>query len=539
MDISTLDYPQSSKLVKDYLNSEQNMDPFFEYNPHDKQVYSERYSYLQTRGYDRQALVSYLRKFNKKHDAPGKVLDNIQRLENDDSVVVVGGQQAGLLTGPSYTIHKCLSVIELAKQQEEALGVPVIPVFWIAGEDHDFHEINHVFVCENDTLKKKSYHDFVDKKPATKIVISQKKMKQWLAEIMASYGETKYTKPLLDRLNMELEKSDTIVDFFAKLLHYLFGEYGLVLMDSGDPDLRSIEKKHFKTMIDKNREINEAVLKQREELMKHDYQPTIDQSRLSVNLFYEVEEDRELLEWVDGCFRGKNNTCLFTYEDLQKIAEENPERLSNNVVTRPLMQELLLPTLAFIAGPGEISYWATLKTAFQSVSCVMPPVISRLNVTLVDRTTQKWLDEKALSVKNVIINGLQDEKEKWLKDKDEWDIEAHISQALEGIAHCYQPLHDLASDIDPQLNMLCQKNLEYIKGQIHYLKEKMDKGLKKRYDHTLSKFDTIEMMLKPLNKPQERVWNIFYFMNLYGDDLVHRLLNQSYEFNNKHYICYL
>lgn len=534
-----LDYPQRSKLVSDFMDENAAIAGFFEYNHLRSDVFKQRYEDILTKSYKREELCDYLNEFNKKYEASEEVLNNIEKLKKKETVAVVGGQQAGLLTGPILTIHKCLSIIKLAKQQEEALGVPVVPIFWIAGEDHDFHEINHVYVYDNDSVKKRAYHDFVDKKSATSLNLDHDKAKKWIETIISSFGETDYTQDLLKKLEEKLSNSDTFVDFFAWLLHDLFGKYGLILLDSGDSKLRKLESDYFQSLIEHHRSINQAVLTQMDRLVGSEYEPTIDQTPTSANLFYERHGERELLEWTEDTFQSKNKTCSFSIDELKDVARTSPELLSNNVVTRPLMQELLLPTLAFIAGPGEISYWSTLKEAFRVMSCKMPPVIPRLNITIVDRMTEKWLKESSYSVDQVILTGLEKEKEQWLKKQDQWRVDRQIEDALEEVERIHRPLRAMAADIDSNLEDISNKNLEYIKNQLYYLQKQMEKGLKKRYDLPLSKFNAIEMRLKPKDQPQERIWNVFYFMNLYGPDLIDRLMQETYDFNQKHYIFYI
>lgn len=141
-----------NKLISDYRLGKQEIMDFFDYIPSGD--LETRVKELRERTFQRESLQEVLHKLNKAWDAPNSTLHNINRFSNKDSVVVIAGQQAGLLTGPMYTINKVISILQLAKQQEEELNIPVIPVFWIAGEDHDFDEINHIFMQEKSRLKK-------------------------------------------------------------------------------------------------------------------------------------------------------------------------------------------------------------------------------------------------------------------------------------------------------------------------------------------------------------------------------------------------
>src|SRR5699024_1742087 len=172
------------------------------------------------------------------------------------SVVVIGGQQAGLLTGPMYTINKIMSIIQLAKQQENKYNIPVLPVFWIAGEDHDFDEINHIHMPAATGMKKHTIHQQTSKKtPISELLIDHSAARRWLDELFEQLYETAHTKSLYNMLQMCLEQAQSYVDFFARIIHQLFDEEGLILVDSADVSLRSLESDYFTQLIDKQPEI--------------------------------------------------------------------------------------------------------------------------------------------------------------------------------------------------------------------------------------------------------------------------------------------
>src|SRR5699024_6256726 len=155
------------------------------------------------------------------------------------SVVIVGGQQAGLGTGPMYTVNKIISIIKLAREKEAQLKIPVIPLFWIAGEDHDYDEINHLFIDEDDKLKKlPTRQEAFIKKSVSHIELDQEKTEKWLRQLFLSLQETEETRDLYEQMKDILKKSKTFVDFFARTLFYLFQGEGLVLFDSADQGAR-------------------------------------------------------------------------------------------------------------------------------------------------------------------------------------------------------------------------------------------------------------------------------------------------------------
>ncbi|WP_181833047.1 bacillithiol biosynthesis cysteine-adding enzyme BshC [Bacillus taeanensis] len=533
--------PQTNRLAFDYLADKQLVRELFDYHYRTKDTYKKRQEELQKRQFPRRELVTHLKQFNKQFAPHEKTLINIEKLTNENSLVVIGGQQAGLLTGPLYTIHKAISIIQLAKKQEKELGIPVIPVFWIAGEDHDFDEINHIFVSDEMKNKKVS----ISQTQTTKQTMSQMKMdkikvRKWIDMVLYYFGETNYTNGLADSLYIKIEQSETFVDFFAHLMTELFSKFGLVLVDSGDKDLRKIESSLFNEIITHNPSLQQCVNEQLDYVKALGYEKPIETDKNNAHLFYHHEEQRILLYQNENSeFYGKNNECLFSKKELKNMALYFPEKLSNNVITRPLMQDYLFPTVAFVAGPGEIAYWGILKKAFHLFNMKVPPVVPRLNITFVDRTVEKHLQELNIPLEEVLVHGTKAKKQNWFNQKKQWDVEEVSEKTKQQIDEVHQSFRLLAVDVDPSLKKLAEKNITIIQNQVGFLEKKIHSTIEKRYKNELNKFDAVEMALHPDNGLQERKWNIYYYLNEYGSDLIDRLLEMDYQFNDKHKIIFL
>ncbi|HEU5139828.1 MAG TPA: bacillithiol biosynthesis cysteine-adding enzyme BshC [Bacillales bacterium] len=541
MEINEINLPQKNLLASGYMEGDERVLSFFDYASNDQGDYHKRLMELQERTFPREALAEVLHDYNSRFSPSEAVVSNIERFKKPESVTVIGGQQAGVLTGPLYTIHKCLSILRLAEEKEERLGVPVIPIFWIAGEDHDFAEVNHTHVLNHNRVEKHTVpQSIATKQSVTEIKMEKDPIRSWVEEIIRSYGETKHTKSILRLLDESLRDSETYVDWFAAIIMHLFKEQGLVLLDSGDPRLRTVEIPFFKKMIENNRELNETLLNQIHKLSMAGLDSAIDAETNSANLFYHLNGERVLLERdEEGNFRGKNNECFMSEQEFLSEVETHPNRVSNNVVTRPLMQELLFPTLAFIAGPGEIAYWGTLKSVFHLFGCQQPLLVPRLNITLVDRRTEKWLKDQGFSVPEVLTDGTESKKERWLASRKERDIDLETTQVKNEINRAHEQMRSLAAQVDPHLVAIGEKNIGHLFRQIDYFADQIERSYRGRYERELAKFDRIEACLHPKNGLQERVWSVFPFLNQYGSDLVGRLTTEPFEFNGRHKIVFL
>jgi len=228
-----------------------------------------------------------------------------------------------------------------------------------------------------------------------------------------------------------------------------------------------------------------------------------------------------------------------TTEELLTVVKNDSEKLSNNVVTRPLMQELLLPTLAFIGGPGEISYWALLKDAFHALEVKMPPVVPRLSITYVPTEIEKALETTGLSISTAINEGSRKAKESWILEVQEPPIANLAEDLKETIRNAHHPLQETAREIRADVGALADKNLEIIEREIDYLRNRMEKTLEDKYEKNIEPFDQIEMVLHPEGGLQERVWNILPLLNRYGTDFITELCQSSCSFEEVHHVVYL
>lgn len=528
-----------NKLVHRYVNDGESS--FFHYSFQKQEDIVHRYQELMDRIFPRKEIAEHIRKFMGKFSVTKEIENNLNKLGKENSVVVIGGQQAGLLTGPLYSIHKMISIILLAKKQEQLLNQPVVPIFWVAGEDHDIQEVNHVYKLEKQALVKSKFRQKMrtDKQMVSRIKFDKVNLEDWYKDIIASFGETNYTNEILELLDECLEKSDTYTDFFISVANELFKKDGLLFIDSAHPELRKIERTYFQTLIEYGEQITEKLLLKQEELTKLGYQKMIDTSDTVCQLFLEENGERNLLRYDKENKLIVGSGKAFTKTELIQLAKENPEKFSNNVVTRPIMQEFLFPTIAFIAGPGEIAYWAELKTCFELLGLKIPPVFPRINITFLERNIESDINELNLQLKSILLHGTKQKKQEAIESLGNKELQLKIEAARKAIEDQYQEVADVIIRYDKGLNTIVKKNSHFVKGQLDFLERKIEESMKTKHDVTLSKYDRIERSLHPFGGLQERCWNLFYFLNLYGLNLPERLLQLPFDCNGDHYVVKL
>ncbi|MBU8768469.1 bacillithiol biosynthesis cysteine-adding enzyme BshC [Cytobacillus oceanisediminis] len=539
MEILNLSLPATNRFATDYIAQTEEIMQFFHYRYNSDSDYKARLAELKGRSFMRNELSEYIGEFMDQFPASPAVHDSLNKLKQENSAVIIGGQQAGILTGPLYTIHKIISIINLAKQQESKLGIPVVPVFWIAGEDHDYQEVNHIFIEKNNKMEKMTYPEKVlEKKMVSNIPLNREKCREWVEDIIETFGETEHTKDLLLSLEGIIMHSQTYVEFFAGIIMHLFKETGLLLVDSGDQKLRRLESSIFGKQIKGFEDITKRVKSQQQNLENAGFPNAIDLSENAANLFYydEKHKERILLEFNQEkkVFTGREQTHEFSMNELLEISENHPERLSNNVVTRPITQECLFPVLSFIAGPGEIAYWAELKMAFELFGMKMPPIMPRLNITILERSVESDLRELGLDLQGVLVSGTKAEKDEYLRSIKNESIEAQFQKTKAQVKQNYELIEELTMKEVHALLPMLKKNEDLLIRQIDFMENKIQKSIQQKHEVIIMKYEKAENSLRPGGVPQERVWNVLYYLNKYGMNFLEELIEYSFHFDGTH-----
>ncbi|MBS4198854.1 bacillithiol biosynthesis cysteine-adding enzyme BshC [Bacillus sp. FJAT-49732] len=537
MNFESIVIPAMNDFASLYIEQKEPVKGFFHYDITENTVYEKRYRDLMSRNINRAGIARVIENYMMKFPQSDKTKQSLEKLRNENSVVVIGGQQAGLLTGPLYTIHKIISIIKLAEEQESKLNQPVVPVFWIAGEDHDFLEINHVYAEAGKSLKKISFVSNNDEKKMTShIHFNKDEMLQWVNTIFMHFGEKEHTKKILSTLQTAIKQYSSITDLFSYIVMSLFKDYGLLIIDSADPALRKIEEPFFSQLIDQNVEITQEVLSQQKEIETQGFKKAIEMEDSAANIFIYLNNERILLDYDSerDCFISKKAQIELDRESLHELLRQDPEKFSNNVVTRPIMQEWLFPTLAFIAGPGEIAYWGEIKQAFDFLGNKMPPIIPRMNMTFLEAAVERDIFDLELSIEDILKNGVTRNKALFLESVADQELRCMIDQAKSFLEEKYNSIFERFEENDRGLLPLARKNLSIHLNQLDYMEQKANHSLEIKHKTILEKYNRIERSLKPNGTPQERMWNIFYYLNEMGESFIHQLMEEKYVFDGTH-----
>lgn len=538
MELELVQLPEQNEIMEAYNNDKAFIHTYFDYE-NKASAFPERVEELKKRAFKREEVAQVIRSFMEPFGLSDCASRHIDELA-DDAVTVVGGQQAGILTGPLYSIHKAITVILLARQQRAVLDVPVVPIFWVAGEDHDLNEINHVYTETDGQVAKEQIQDqFVLKLMASEAVFNQQEMTRFIKGVFKKFGETPYTGGLLEEVLQAVKKERTFTGFFVRLMNGLFAEEGLLFIDSAYEPLRQLEGDYFHMLITKSKEIATAVSDMESRFADEGFGSPVKAEEDAAHLFYIHSTGRVLLSRENGDFVNESAGIRFTEAELLTIAAEEPWLLSNNVTTRPLMQDLVFPVLAFVGGPGEIAYWALLKEAFHLLEMKMPIIVPRMSFTLVSRRVQKALQEQSFTVEDVMAGSVPQVRETFLEAIRDDQFEKDVEEAEQMLTAEYEKIGKRIGMEEKMLQELLHKNIHFHSRQFDYLKRKAEEVSLQKHEATLRTLSVLEVELLPNGTLQERVYTPYMYLNHHGPKMIQELLKLPLEVDSTHKVVYL
>lgn len=530
-------------ITRDYIANYAAVASLYEYNPWEAQSEEARADWLDREDRpqaDRAALVRVLREYNARignnSAAASELLD---ALEDKRTLVVVGGQQAGLFTGPLLVLYKAITIINEAKTAAARLGRKVVPVFWIAGEDHDVDEVNHTYIL-TDSLSVQKIK--LNAAPETKCSVSRWNVpaEAWddaIAQLDQTLMNTEFKPELIERLRSICADSSTLSDQFAKIIAWLMGEYGLLLVDSDDPALRKLESGLFRSIVERNAELSDTLMAAKQRLESFGYKAQTELAPEQAHLFVFHNGERLLLGRGEDGFSDRKGTVRLSEDELAQLAASEPERLSNNVMTRPLMQDYLFPVLSTVLGPSEIAYWGLLRSAFELYGLRMPIIVPRYEFTLLEGTIQKQMTKYGLDFDDV-VKRLAEKQSAWLEAQGSLQVDQLFEEAKEQFEQLYNPVVEAVSGLNPGLRKLAETNKQKIAEQMAFLQARAGDAFRSQHDSALRQWERIRLSVLPQGKPQERVYNGFQYLAKYGHSWLGELLESPLERDGIHRIVY-
>ncbi len=523
MDISAS--PHYSKLARDYITAFESspVKQFFPLSPNKwgeglHQLIEKRVAIASTpqEKANRKILVDTLR---KQHSDAGsltkKVEENLTALASERCLAIVTGQQVGILGGPLYTIYKALHTVILANQLRSSYpDYQFVPVFWQETEDHDFEETSFVnIITSNFELRKIQYAPSADisRRQIGGLTFEKEALERVFSEIESSIPKTDFTDEILGIYKGAYQQEFTFAESQARFLGELLCDEGLLILNPNTHELKKQASHIFKKEIETTPYLSDKIQEVSKEITKHGYHAQLDPQ--GMNLFIAEDGRRYKLSKVGDGFTY--STKSLSTAEINSILSNTPERFSMNVVMRPLVQDTILPTVAYVAGPGEIAYFTQLKVAYDWAGIEMPIIIPRIGITFLEDRFEKLLAKSNISIEDFIANG-SDLVSKLLTTEQESILTNSFAKSSTELDTTLESLRKTVSSTDQTLDAA----LTTLKGKIlTSLKDFEGKSLsaeRKKQSGTKQQFEKAMNVLLPEGKLQERELTLLYFLNKYG-----------------------
>jgi len=506
-------------LFVDYCTEFEKVDAFY---PGDWRAPDERRARAEAaaaRPADRAVLADVLAEQNAEWDGGAAAQQNVDALRDPETVAVVTGQQVGLFTGPLYTIYKTITTLQLAEEWAEQTGRTVVPVFWVEGEDHDFEEIatSHV-LRRNEVVSLPYAPDVGDNPGAVGRLALTDAIDDVLDRLDEALPDSDFKPAVMERVRAAYRPGTRIEDAFAYLLRSLFEDEGLVFMNPDDARLKALTRPLFRRELEDPDTPAARIDAASQALREQGYHAQV--HARPTNLFWLEADGRYPIDLADdGGFELRHDGRRFSRAELLDRLDATPERFSPNVVLRPLMQDHLLPTAAYVAGPGEVSYFAQYGDVYNWAGLDMPLIHPRASVSLVEGKVQKVLDKYGLTVCD-FRSQLEALFQEVVLDTMEVDVDAAFDEATTQMHRALNALKPEVGAVDQTLTTSAEATRAAIVEEMEDLKQRTVRAEKRHHDEVRAQLKKAQANLRPTGALQERTINVLYYLNKYSLDLL-------------------
>jgi bacillithiol biosynthesis cysteine-adding enzyme BshC len=507
-------------LAADYTDGTGTAGSYFAYDRHNIGDQQAAAAVAADRPHDRSVLADVLAEQNAAWDNDGAgVQAHIDALRDPETIAVVTGQQVGLFGGSLYTIYKTSTALAWAQHLAETTGRTVVPVFWIEGEDHDFQEIAQTHVLHRNNVVTLNYAP--DPAPAGPVGPHAlgDAIRAPLNALDEALPPSDFKPGVYGAVKDAYTSERTLEDAFARLISTWFADTGLVLLNPDARRLKQLVRPLIAHDMDYSAQAIEAVRAAGEALQANGYHMQV-QAR-PTNFFWMEDDGRYAIDANDdGTYTLRHDGRTWSRDELQRRIEETPERFSPNVVTRPLVQDQLLPTAAYVAGPGEISYFAQYRGVYEWAGTTMPLIVPRASMTLVESKVQKVLNKYDLSVRDVEQQTAEQLFQSVVIDAMDVNIDKAFGQTASRIHKALNDLKPTAEAVDATLGRSVEATRASVVNEMNDLKQRVVRAEKRQQDEVRAQIEKACVNLMPTRNLQERTLNPTYFFNKYSMDLL-------------------
>lgn len=501
-----------SKMVLDYVERKESIQPFVR-GYFDKNTVLEKVAACQKQyGADRAKLAELLSQQYDGMEVTAATKTNLDALKNENTFTITTGHQLNLFTGPLYYFYKILHVVNLCESLNKAHpDFHFVPIFWMNTEDHDFEEVNHFHLYGKT-------HSWATEQSGAVGSFDTASLKTVIEELEEVLGSSENAQSIVAAFKYHYLKQQSYRKAVLSFANWLFGKYGLVIMDQHNAGFKSMLLPFLENELTQH-QLYSHLKETKPKLEAAGYHEQA--MPRAINLFYLDEKNqRNRIVYEEETYKVLNTGLTFTEETILAELRKNPIRFSTNVLSRPIYQQTVLPNLAYVGGGGELAYWMQLKSSFEALKVYYPDLILRNSVLIVDGKSQKKMGKLNLGVGSMFTKHDQLIKN-YVQTNSESDLS--LEEEKKQLESLFESIIAKALKVDATLEKSAKGEMTKQIKSLEKLESKILRSEKRNFEQFTTQITNVQNKLFPNGKLQERHDNFLGFWMVYGADFVDQL----------------
>ncbi len=505
--------PHTSRLFLDFLSGAPSVQPFFPRSPHFSEWVNDQAAKIQYDPERRERVAAILARQNQECGASARTIENVSRLKSG-ACVVVTGQQVGLFGGPLFSLFKALTAVKLSEEASKA-GVDCVPVFWLATQDHDLDEIQTISLPGPEATLQRltAISHGVSESPVGTIQLGPE-IGEVLKAAESLLGEQEVTNFLRESYRPEA----TFGSAFARLFMRLFGPWGVILLDASDPELNALAGPIYGGAIERAAELDDALLARDRELESAGYHQQVKITPSATLLFTMKNGARVPIHRANHSAFLIGGETIAQSELLRRVASA-PHQFSANVLLRPVVQDHLLPTLAYTGGSAEVAYFAQAAVVYNALLGRVTPIVPRFSATVVDAKTNGLLERYGLTLTD-LFETPERVRECLAAQALSQELQSAFAAANSNLDQSFTAIRESLSRLDKTLVEAAENAESKIRHQLESLRAKAARAELRQSEILDRHARALTNTLYPNKALQEREICGIYFLARYGKEFL-------------------
>lgn len=512
----------ASRLYRDYLDGRTQLAGYYGPRFDDEAALGALAEQLQARPYAREQLTASLAAFAAETEAPEQARAQLELLRRPQSLTVFAGQQPGLFTGPLYTVYKALTAERWASELSQRLSMPVVACFWLADDDHDLAEVDHIHLPCRGRIATLRYSPTARQSGAAiGRVVADAGMPQLLDSLAECLPDSQFKPTVIEALAECYAPGSSTSVAFARLWYRLFPRSRLLFVSALHSGLYRLAMPIFQRAIDDSAQLYDRYARSSRQLEAAGYHRQVHKPAERTFLFHQGAAREAICRDASGS-SYRAGAIVWSPAQLHQAIAADPQEYSPNVLLRPLVQNSLFPTVGVVLGPAEIAYYAQLGALHDLFAVPRPAILPRSSVTLLEPRMARDLARHAIDLAHLARHP-DAEVARILRARLPADLHNALQRSSQAMAGAFDPLRNAVGRIDPTLEAAVEAAAVRAHRALDQVGRKLHAAHRRREQELTRQIQQVAARLFPRGKPQERTHNIVYYWARFGPVLLREL----------------